>query len=164
MKLGLFLVVLAVLMAGCTSGAVVDFMGKDTVEKGDHVYVDYTGKLEDGSVFDTSEGRQPLDFTAGSGQMIKGFDSAVIGMKIGEKKTVTIQPEDAYGMPDPENVIAVPRSQVPEDVKEGDTLYANGQPIKVIKVTDTMVTIDANHFLAGKTLIFDITIVKIEKS
>ncbi|MBI2084423.1 MAG: peptidylprolyl isomerase [Candidatus Aenigmarchaeota archaeon] len=136
----------------------------DTVEKGDHVYVHYTGKLEDGTVFDSSEGRNPLDFIAGAGQMIKGFDDAVIGMTLGEKKTVMIKPEDAYGMRDPSNIILVPRSQVPDGVKEGDTLYANGQPIKVVKVTNETVTIDTNHFLAGKTLIFDITIVKIEKN
>lgn len=162
MKIALLLIPV-ILIAGCTTTKGVYTMENSAIAKGDHVYVHYTGKLEDGSVFDSSEGREPLDFIAGAGQMIKGFDDAVIGMKVGEKKTVTIKPEDAYGLPNPANIILISKSQVPDGVMEGDTLYANGQPIKVVKVTNETVTIDTNHFLSGKTLIFDITIVKIDK-
>ena len=134
------------------------------VEKGDHVYVDYTGHLENGTVFDTSIGRTPLDFDVGAGQMIKGFDSAVIGMKAGEEKTVSIKPEDAYGLPDPANIIEVPVENMPADTKVGDTLYAGNVAVRVIAITNTTFTVDANHFLAGKTLVFDIKIVRIEKA
>lgn len=152
------LVLLVALVAGCVGSG--DAMA---VKKGDHVFVNYTGTLEDGTVFDSSEGRQPLNFTAGTGQMIKGFDAAVIGMKVGEEKTVTIKPEDAYGAYDPRNVVAVPRKNVPLNVKAGDTLNAGGQPVKVIEVQSDTVFIDVNHFLAGKTLIFRIKVVGIER-
>ncbi len=134
------------------------------VEKGDHVSVEYTGMLENGTVFDSSAGRAPLEFDAGAGQMIKGFDAAVIGMHKGEEKNVTIEPEDAYGMPDPKNVIEVPLSSVPNGTKAGDNLYAGGQPVRVIEIKNTTAVIDTNHFLAGKTLIFKIKIVEIKKS
>lgn len=147
---------LIVLILGCVNNV--------QVEKGDKVAVDYTGKLENGTIFDSSSSRGPLEFTAGAGQMIKGFDSSVIGMKINESKTITIPPEDAYGAADPKNIIEVPISNVPNGTKAGDTLYARGQPVRVIKVTNETATIDANHPLAGKTLIFDITVVRIEKS
>lgn len=133
------------------------------VAAGDQVFVDYTGRLEDGSVFDSSEGRQPLEFTAGAGQMIKGFDAAVIGMKEGEKKTITLSPEEAYGMPSPDLIVQVPLANVPNRTKIGDVLYSGSQQVIVIAVTNETVTIDANHFLAGKALIFDIEIVGIVK-
>ncbi len=134
------------------------------VEKGDHVSVEYTGMLENGSVFDSSAGRAPLEFDAGAGQMIKGFDAAVIGMHKGDEKNVTIKPEDAYGMPDPKNVIEVPLSSIPNNMKAGDTLYAGDQPVRVVDIKNTTAVIDANHFLAGKTLIFKIKIVGIKKA
>ncbi|HLC76570.1 MAG TPA: peptidylprolyl isomerase [archaeon] len=134
------------------------------IEAGDQIAVEYTGKLQDGTVFDSSAGRAPLEFTAGAGQMIKGFDTAVIGMKQGEKKTVTLPPEEAYGMPDTANVFVLPLSNIPNGTKVGDALYAtNGQSVVLIAVTNETATIDANHFLAGKTLIFDIEVVKITK-
>ena len=96
--------------------------------------------------------------------MIKGFDAAVIGMQQGEKKTVTLPPEEAYGMPDPANVFELPLSSIPNGTKVGDKLYAaNGQQVTIIAVTNETATIDANHFLAGKTLIFDIELVNITK-
>ncbi|MBI2075776.1 MAG: FKBP-type peptidyl-prolyl cis-trans isomerase [Candidatus Aenigmarchaeota archaeon] len=134
-----------------------------TVKKGDHVFVNYTGTLENGTKFDSSEGREPLEFDVGAGQMIKGFDAAVVGMKTGEEKTVKIKAADAYGEADPRNVIDVPKSNVPPGVKAGDTLYSQGQPVKVVGVTNNTVKLDANHPLAGKDLTFKIKLVKIGK-
>jgi len=133
------------------------------VEKGDHVSVEYTGMLENGTIFDSSAGRAALEFDAGAGQMIKGFDDAVIGMRKGDEKNVTIRPEDAYGMPDPKNIIEVPLANLPNGTKAGDTLYAGGQPVRVVEIRNSTAVIDTNHFLAGKTLIFRIKIVDIVK-
>lgn len=152
-----------------------------TVKAGDTVKVDYIGRLEDGKVFDTSiaevakqEGiyvnntsYAPLTFKAGSGQMIKGFDEAVIGMKVGEEKNVTIPPEEAYGEHDNTKVVSVPIKDLnmSETPKVGQ-IYRNmyGNQFKVVAVNDTHVTVDANHELAGKTLIFNIKLVSIEQS
>lgn len=154
----LFSVLLAILITGCTT--VGDGM---TVKKGDHIFVNYTGNLDDGTTFDSSEGREPLEFDVGAGQMIKGFDSAVIGMKTGEEKTVKISAKDAYGEHDARNVIEVPKENAPVGVKEGDTLNAGGQPVKVVRVTNSTVVIDANHPLAGKDLTFKIKMIRIGK-
>ncbi len=139
-------------------------------KKGDAVEVHYTGKLEDGSVFDTSVSRAPLGFTLGDGNMIKGFDSAVYGMEIGDKKTVTIPAAEAYGERREDMMIDVPVAQVPADINPevGMTLQlqgANGQPMPVVvtQVDEEKITLDANHQLAGKDLIFDIELVKIGK-
>ncbi|OVE81106.1 hypothetical protein BVY04_04065 [bacterium M21] len=122
---------------------------------GDAVKIHYTGTLDDGSVFDSSDGRDPLAFELGSGQVIKGFDDAVRGMIVDEEKTVTIAPENAYGVASDENVITVPPDQVPPEMNpsKGDKLQLmapNGQPIPVtvVDVTDEGVTLDANHELA----------------
>ena len=138
-------------------------LNSSVVAAGDHVSVDYTGKLQDGTVFDSSIGRTSLEFDAGGGQMIKGFDAAVIGMGEGEKKTVTLSPEDAYGMPNPNLIVNISIKNVPNGTKVGDVLYANNQRVVVVAVTNETVTIDANHALAGKTLIFDIKVVRIVK-
>ena len=87
-----------------------------TVEKGNTVQIHYTGRLEDGTVFDSSEGRDPLSFEAGSGQVIPGFDNAVVGMAAGEKKTITIAPTDAYGVHDPALLQTIPLDMLPDDV------------------------------------------------
>ena len=155
-----------VLVLGCVNntGYVTSQAAGPVVESGDHVFVDYTGTLEDGTVFDSSQGRAPLEFTAGAGQMIKGFDDAVIGMKEGEEKTVTIQPEDAYGFSNPANVFDVPVENIPNGTQAGNTLFTgNGQRVRVVEINNETAVIDANHFLAGKVLIFRIKIVKIEK-
>ncbi|UCC18008.1 MAG: peptidylprolyl isomerase, partial [Dehalococcoidales bacterium] len=127
------------------------------VEAGDYIKVHYTGTLDDGSVFDSSEGREPLGFTAGAGQMIKGFDAAVIGMKVGEVKTVTIAAEDAYGPHDDALVLTFPKDELPEglDPKVDDQLaltQSDGRQVRVvvIEVTDEVLIVDANHELAGK--------------
>ena len=156
-----------VLILGCVSSTAKN-TGNATsgliIENGDHVAVEYTGTLENGTVFDSSAGKMPLEFDAGKGQMIKGFDQAVIGMREGEEKTVTIKPEDGYGIPDPKNIIEVPISIVPNGTKAGDMLYAGAQRVRVVEIRNDTVLLDANHFLAGKTLIFKIKIVRIEKN
>jgi FKBP-type peptidyl-prolyl cis-trans isomerase 2 len=137
-------------------------------KKGDAVKVHYTGKLEDGTVFDSSVSREPLGFTLGDGNMIKGFDAAVYGMVIGDKKTVNIPAAEAYGERRDDMMIEVPISQVPPDIQPeiGQQLMLQGQggqpmPVTVVELTDEKIVLDANHDLAGKDLIFDIELVKI---
>jgi len=151
---GLFLIILAL---GCVNNVA-------TVAKGDNIAVDYTGRLEDGSIFDTSVGRAPLEFEAGAGEMIKGFDDAVIGMKLNEEKNITIRPEEAYGAYDVNAVIEVTLASIPNGTKAGDTLYAGGRQVKVLEIRNETAVIDTNHPLAGKTLIFQINIVNIQKT
>ncbi len=137
-------------------------------KKGDVVKVHYTGKLNSGEQFDSSEGRAPLEFTVGAGQMIAGFDEAIPGMAVGEKKTIAIAPENAYGEKNEEAIIEFPKSNIPADMKlePGMKLQLRneaGQPIPVVvaEVKDEIVILDANHELAGKELIFDIELVDI---
>ena len=138
------------------------------IEKGDKVKVLYKGSFEDGTVFDSSEkhGNVPLEFTVGAGQMIKGFDEAVVGMKENEEKTVTLAPEQAYGEYDPSLVRELDMNMFSSQgikPEPGMTLMANGRPVKVKEVKDDKVLIDFNHELAGKTLIFWIKVLNIEK-
>lgn len=140
----------------------------NTAKKGDLVKVHYKGKLNSGEQFDSSEGREPLEFTVGAGQMIAGFDAAIPGMSIGEKKTITIAPEHAYGEKNEEAIIEFPKSNIPADMKlePGMKLQLRneaGHPVPVIvtEVKDDIVILDANHHLAGKELIFDIELVEI---
>ena len=137
------------------------------IQSGDNVKVHYTGKLEDGSIFDTSlaEGREPLETTLGQGQLIKGFESGLIDMSEGEKKTIEIESADAYGEYNPEMINEIPKTQVPEGVKEGEMLQGMGPMgpvnVKVVEVKEETVVLDANHPLAGKKLIFDLEVVSI---
>jgi len=137
------------------------------IQSGDNVKVHYTGKLEDGSIFDTSlaEGREPLETTLGQGQLIKGFEAGLIDMSEGEKKTIEIESADAYGEHNPEMINEIPRAQVPEGVKEGEMLQGMGPMgpvnVKVVEVKEETVILDANHPLAGKKLIFDLEVVSI---
>lgn len=139
-----------------------------TVEKGNTIKVEYTGSFEDGEVFDASEKHgEPLEFKAGEGMVVPGFDAAVIGMEIGEEKTVTLKPEEAYGEPHPNAIQTVPRDKFPKEAEEGMMIgvpLPNGQqvPAKITKITDKEVTIDMNHPMAGKVLVFKIKIVSIE--
>jgi len=135
---------------------------------GKTVKIHYTGTLENGSQFDSSEGRDPLEFQLGSGQVIPGFDKAVEGMTVGESKTVSIAPEDAYGHRNEQAIQEVPKSALPEDLVpvEGMMLQAqnqNQQPVQltVTAVGDETITVDANHPLAGKTLNFKISLVEV---
>lgn len=139
-------------------------------KSGDTVKVHYTGKDEAGQVFDSSQGREPLEFTMGQRMMIPGFEAAVAGMSPGDNKTVTIPADEAYGQRRDELMLRVPRAQVPPNVqpKPGDRLQVqmpNGQlaPVMVAEVTDEVVVLDANHPLAGKDLTFDIELVEIQE-
>ena len=139
-----------------------------TAKKGDKVKVHYTGRLKDGTQFDSSAGRAPLEFEVGAGMMIKGFDAAVDGMELGAKVTVEIPAAEAYGEANPQLIIDVPRTNLPPDMNPqvGQQLgmtQPNGQqvPVKVKEVHDDKIVIDANHDLAGKDLIFDIELVEI---
>jgi peptidylprolyl isomerase len=137
-------------------------------KKGDQVAVHYTGRLTDGTVFDSSEGREPLAFELGAGMMIKGFDAAVDGMEIGDKVTAEIVAAEAYGESNPDLIFDIPKDNLPADLnpQPGQQLamsQPNGQqvPVKVKEVKDDIVVIDANHDLAGKDLVFDIELVSI---
>lgn len=137
-------------------------------KKGDVVRVHYTGRLTGGEQFDSSIGREPLEFTVGGGQMIRGFDTGVEGMTIGEKKVINVAPEDGYGLRNDEAVIEFPIEQVPADMKLEPgmqlTLHnQDGQPVPVVvtEVGEKFVLLDANHFLAGKEIIFDVELVEI---
>lgn len=137
-------------------------------KKGDRVKVHYTGKLQDGTVFDSSIDREPLEFTLGDGNMIKGFDAAVEGLQQGEKVTANIPSNEAYGEKKQDMFVAVPKSEVPENIKPevGQQLQvqqANGQamPVVVAEVTEDKIVLDANHPLAGKDLTFEIELVEI---
>jgi peptidylprolyl isomerase len=137
-------------------------------EAGQTVKVHYTGTLEDGTMFDSSEGRDPLQFTVGGGQVIPGFDAGVTGLKVGESRTVTIPPEEAYGPVNDQLKLEFPIDQVPEgvDTTVGAALeitHESGQqiPVVVTEVTEELIILDANHPLAGKTLTFEIELVEI---
>ena len=139
------------------------------VETTSKVKVHYTGKLEDGTIFDTSltEGREALEVQLGEGQLIKGFEAGLIDMNEGEKKTIELSVEDSYGEPRPEFINEVPRANVPEGVQEGETLQGMGPQgpvnVKVTAVNEETVTLDANHPLAGKKLIFDLEVIDISE-
>jgi len=138
------------------------------IQSGDTISVHYTGKLENGEVFDSSEGGDPLKFTVGTGQLIKGFDTAVTGMKVGEKVTANIPPDEGYGQHSDEYIIEMPKAGIPEDmeIEKGLQIHLqdqNGQPVPGIihEILDEVVKVDVNHPLSGKTLVFDIEIVEV---
>ncbi len=133
------------------------------VKKGDRVIVHYMGTLKNGKVFDTSEGHEPLQFTLGAGTMIPGFEKAIVGMKVGETKTFTIPAAEAYGPYREDLVMDVPRDRLPPDLspKAGDKLQMRDSRggvvvVKVKKVSDSSITVDGNHELAGEDLTFQI--------
>lgn len=135
---------------------------------GDTVRIHYTGTLDDGTVFDSSQGRDPLEFQVGSGQIIPGLDTAIPGMVVGDKKTVNVACADAYGPVHPEARQAVPRAEIPADIPldlgtqlQVQTPTGQAMPVTVVEVTETEVTLDANHPLAGKDLTFAIEMVSI---
>jgi len=138
------------------------------VKNGDTVKVHYTGKLTSGEQFDSSAGREPLEFTVGGGQMIKGFDAAMPGMSVGDKKTINIPAADGYGEKDPSAVIEFPKENVPAEMKLEIGMQLtlsdpNGNPFPVVvtEMREDVVVLDANHFLAGEELVFDIELVEI---
>ncbi len=135
---------------------------------GDTVSIHYTGTLDDGTQFDSSRGREPLEFTIGSGQVIAGFDAAAQGLEEGESRTVRIEPQDAYGDSDPRLIQQISRDQLPShiEVQKGLQLQA-GQPggqvliVTVVDFDDDTVTLDGNHELAGQALTFEVELVRI---
>jgi peptidylprolyl isomerase len=139
-----------------------------TVRKGDTVRVHYTCKLSNGTVIDSSQGQEPLEFTLGKGEIIKGLEDAVMGMKVGQSKTTTVAPEQTYGLRHEEWMIDVARDKLPEDFRPEVGLHyelprENGQSslATVTHVSQTTVTLDFNHPLAGKNLIFEVTLLEI---
>lgn len=137
------------------------------VKAGDTVKIHYKGTLSDGSVFDSSEGREPLEFTVGSGEIIPGLDTALEGMEVGEEKTVEIAADEAYGQHDPNGRQEIPRSQIPEDIPLdiGTALQmqlpdGRAMPVTVAEVSEETVVLDANHPLAGKDLTFEVEMVE----
>ena len=137
-------------------------------KSGDTVRIHYTGTLHDGTEFDSSSGREPLEFALGGGQVIPGFDSAVDGMSVGENKTVTIQPEEAYGERHEQLVQEVPKSALPDEIDPAVGMHLQsrspeGQVLNLVvtDVADDSITVDGNHPLAGQALTFDIELVEI---
>ena len=138
------------------------------VTNGDTVNIHYTGKLADGTVFDSSKDREPLEFTVGTNQVIAGFEEGVLGMEAGESKTINIPVDKAYGPHSLEKIMEVERSQMPPDLDpQIDMMISGTQPggatiqFRVVGVTKTSVTLDGNHRLAGKDLTFEIQLVSI---
>ena len=139
------------------------------VKDGDRVAVHYTGTLEDDTVFDTSVEREPLEFAIGEGGLVKGFEEAVVGMAVGDKKTFTVVAKDAYGEHNTEHVVEVPRSQLPADLKPQIGMMLDGQrddgaktTVLIVAVSKDTIVIDGNHALAGRDLTFNIELVEIK--
>ena len=137
------------------------------IENGKVVSVHYVGKFTDGEVFDSSEGREALQFEVGSGQLIPGFESAIIGKVVGDKVTANITPEEGYGLVREDLIVSVPLDKMPGDVEVGQALEAqgeNGQSAQVFvkEINEDNVVIDGNHPLAGKDLVFEIEVVEIQ--
>ncbi len=141
-----------------------------TAKKGDTVKIDYTGRFDDGIVFDTSEKREPIEFTLGEGRVIKGFDDAVVGMNVGEEKEIKVMPANGYGEQDDNLVRAFPKDKLPKDPSpragiilsfrspEGQTIMA-----RIDRIEENKVFLDFNHPLAGKNLNFKLRLVHIKR-
>lgn len=139
----------------------------DAIKDGDIIKVHYTGRLKDGEEFDSTRDRDPMIFVVGVGQVVKGFDQAVLGMSAGEKKTITLAPELAYGEQQPENLLEFPLASMPhlKSLQLGMQVklpLQGGRAVsaKVVEVTEEVIRLDANHPLAGQTLTFDLEIVE----
>ncbi len=139
-----------------------------TAKNGDTVKVHYTGRLEDGTVFDSSLEREPLEFTLGQGMVVAGFEQGVTGMKIGETKEIEVSPENGYGTHSPELTVQIARKQMPPEItlEKGLMLEVpledgSTQRVVVSEFDEQQVTLDGNHPLAGKTMIFDLNLVDI---
>ncbi|MBI3653141.1 MAG: peptidylprolyl isomerase [Acidobacteria bacterium] len=141
------------------------------VREGDTITLHYTGKLDDGTVFDSSVGRQPLRFTVGANEVIPGFEAGAVGMSVGEKRDIVITPDQAYGPYFEELVKIVARENFPPEVTPAVGLMFEMQlpsgeaiPVRIIEVEGEDVTLDANHLLAGETLFFNLELVSIDKT
>lgn len=138
------------------------------IQNGDTVSVNYVGRLEDGTVFDSSltEGRTPLKVTLGQGQLIKGFENGLIEMSVGEKKTITLEASEAYGDVVADAIIDVPLENLPKDIQVGQALQGQGPQgpfiVTVVEINETSAKLDHNHPMAGKKLIFDLEIVSVD--
>ncbi|MDD3793321.1 MAG: peptidylprolyl isomerase [Candidatus Gracilibacteria bacterium] len=153
----------ALFLSSCT-------LKQEIVKEGDNVSVHYTGTFENGEKFDSSYDREmPIDFQVGAGQMISGFDKAVVGMKVGEKKSITLQPDEAYGERSDTYNKVIEKTQLQEFVdagyklEAGEVLSTDIGNITILSSDDTTVTLDGNHPMAGKVLNFDIELVEIKK-
>lgn len=138
------------------------------VKAGDTVHLLYTGRLEDGTVFDTTGDDNPIEFVAGGGQLIEGVENAVLGMSTGDKKTVTITPDEGYGQRQDDLVETVPLSALPDNVEVGDELTAEGEDGEmqfwVVGMEDDEAVLDANHPLAGETLTFELQVHSVQSA
>ncbi len=141
------------------------------VKNGDTVKVHYQGRLTDSTVFDSSEGRDPLEFEVGAGQVIKGFEDGVLGMEVGQKRTIEIPVDDAYGPADPQMLMEFPIDRLPKDLKPEVGMQltmrdnaGNPIPVVVAEVKPDAIIIDGNHPLAGEDLVFDLELVEIVSS
>ena len=136
-------------------------------KQGDVVAIHYKGQLDDGSVFDSSEGREPLEFQIGANQVIPGFEAAVLGLDLGQSRTTRIEPDQAYGPRRDEMLITVGKERFPEgmDIESGQEFQLDGgsgdMPVVVTEVTETTVTLDGNHPLAGEELHFDVEVLEV---
>ncbi len=137
------------------------------IQQGDTVSLHYTGRLETGETFDSSEGREPLQFKVGAQQVIPGFENGVVGLEVGDKKTIEVPPTEGYGERDERMVQQIERARIDvEDLQEGQVLGLqadNGQNYQatVVGMDEESVTLDFNHFLAGKTLVFEVEVVAV---
>lgn len=152
---------ISILIAAACGGG--DGSSSQAAEDGDTVSVFYTGTLDDGSEFDSNVGGSPLVFTLGEGSLIDGFENAVRGKRVGETLTVRLEPADAYGEWSQDNVFDVPAEGAPEGLQVGDTATLQGGiPVTIVAISETAITVDANHPLAGEALTFEIEIVDIQ--
>ena len=136
------------------------------MKPGTKVKIHYTGTLNDGSVFDSSEGKEPLEFTIGQNQVIKGFENGVMDMKLNDEKTININPSEAYGEMQEQLIVKIPREKFPEKIEAGGRLILKGPegqsvPAVIMEVKEDSVTIDLNHPLAGKELTFKVKVVEV---
>lgn len=137
-----------------------------SMKPGSKVKVHYTGTFSDGTVFDSSEGKEPLEFTIGESQVISGFENAVKDMGLNQEKTIKINPEEAYGNRDERMVVSIPRGKLPQEAEKGGKLILKGPqgqqlPAVITEVTEDIVKVDLNHPLAGKELTFKVKVVEI---
>jgi FKBP-type peptidyl-prolyl cis-trans isomerase 2 len=167
LKTRVLLLVILLLGTICTAGC-AGKEGPRMAKSGDTVKVHYTGRLEDGTVFDTSQERDPLEFTIGEGSIIPGFEEAVKGMQVGQSKEVNISAQQAYGEYREDLLLMIDRAQLPKDLKpevgqrlQMQQLEGEIAIVVVTEVTEKTITVDANHPLAGKNLIFEIEVVDI---
>lgn len=159
-------IAVAFMSAMFTSEAVSGEAGSDqsAIADGSKVTVEYTLALPDKTIVETNVGKEPISYTQGNHEIIPGLEKALAGLKAGDKKHVTIMPEDAYGPYDEQKKVTVTKEQVPPEVKVGTRLRAqNGMEAKVVSIDGNSVVVDTNHPLAGKSLVFDINVLKVEK-